>query len=211
MNIVLTDDHPLVRRGIKEILQEAMRDAVVHEAQDAASLMATLRREAIDLVILDLSLPDRHGLDCLAEIRQRNSAPLPQVLVLSMHAEERFALRALELGADGYVTKDRAPEDIVQAIRRIQAGGRYISPEVAEALASRAFGSNAQPRHETLSPREFRVLRELARGRSPGEIAAQLFISSKTVSTYRSRVLHKLGLGSTAELTRYCLEHDLID
>jgi DNA-binding NarL/FixJ family response regulator len=211
MNIVLTDDHPLVRRGIKEILQESLHDAVVHETQDAAGLMATLRREAIDLVILDLSLPDRHGLDCLAEIRQRKAESMPQVLILSMHAEERFALRALELGAAGYVTKDRAPEDIVQAIRRIQAGGRYISPELAEALAGRAFGTQGQPPHEILSPREFRVLRELARGRSPAEIAGQLFISSKTVSTYRSRVLQKLGLGSTAELTRYCLEHDLID
>ena len=142
MNIVLTDDHPLVRRGIKEILLESLHDAVVHETQDAAGLMATLSREAIDLVILDLSLPDRHGLDCLAEIRQRKSAPMPQVLILSLHAEERFALRALELGADGYVTKDRAPEDIVQAIRRIQAGGRDISPEVAEALAGRAFGTH---------------------------------------------------------------------
>lgn len=211
MNIVLTDDHPLVRRGIREILQESLREAVVHETQDAAGLMAMLRREPIDLVILDLSLPDRHGLDCLAEIRQRRTDAMPQVLVLSMHAEQRFALRALELGADGYVTKDRAPEDIVQAIRRIQAGGRYISPEVAEALAGRAFGRRQQPLHETLSPREIRVLRELARGRSPGEIAQQLFISSKTVSTYRSRVLNKLGLRSTAELARYCLEHDLID
>ena len=211
MNIVLTDDHPLVRRGIKEILQESLHEAVVHEAQDAASLMATLRRESIDLVILDLSLPDRHGLDCLAEIRQRKATPPPQVLILSMHAEQRFALRALELGADGYVTKDRAPEDIINAIRRIQGGGRYISPEVAEALAGRAFGRRDQPLHEILSPREFRVLRELACGRSPADIASQLFISSKTVSTYRSRVLHKLGLSSTAELTRYCLEHDLID
>ncbi len=211
MNIVLTDDHPLVRRGIKEILQESLHDAVVHETQDAAGLMAALRREQVDLVILDLSLPDRHGLDCLAEIRQRKTAPAPHVLVLSMHAEERFALRALELGADGYLTKDRAPEDIIQAIRRIQAGGRYISPEVAEALAGRAFGNRGRAAHENLSPREFRVLRELARGRSPADIASQLFISSKTVSTYRSRVLHKLGLGSTAELTRYCLEHDLID
>ena len=201
MNIALADDHPLVLRGIKEILHESLHDAVVHETHDAAGLMAMLRREAIDLVILDLSLPDRHGLDCLAEIRQRKAVLTPQVLVLSMHAEERFALRALELGADGYVTKDRAPEDIVLAIRRIQAGGRYISPEVAEALAGRIFGSHRQPRHETLSPREFRVLRELARGRSPSDIAALLFISSKTVSTYRSRVLHKLSLGSTAELS----------
>jgi len=211
MNIVLTDDHPLVRRGIKEILQESLQDAVVHEAQDVAGLMATLRREPIDLVILDLSLPDRHGLDCLAEIHERKPERALKVLVLSMHAEERFALRALELGADGYLTKDRAPEDIIHAVRRIMAGGRYISPEVAEALAGRAFGAGRQPLHEVLSPREFRVLRELARGRSPGDIAAQLFISSKTVSTYRSRLLHKLGLGSTAELTRYCLEHDLID
>ena len=211
MNIVLTDDHPLVRRGIKEILQESLHSAVVHETQDAAGLMATLRREAIDLVILDLSLPDRHGLDCLVEITQRRTARAPQVLILSMHAEKRFALRALELGAHGYLTKDRAPEEIIHAVRRIVAGGRYISPEVAEALAERAFGAHRQAPHENLSPREFRVLRDLARGCTQTDIAAQLFISSKTVSTYRSRVLHKLGLSSTAELTRYCLEHDLID
>lgn len=209
MNIVLTDDHPLVRRGIKETLQDALPDAVVRETSTAGELIQALRQYSIDLVILDLSLPDRHGLECLADIRQR--APQLQVLVLSMHAEERFALRALQLGANGYLTKDRAPDEIICAIQRIRAGGRYISPGVAEALASRAFGHSVKPAHELLSPREFSVMRELARGIAPGDIARRYFISSKTVSTYRSRLLRKLALGSIAELTRYCLEHSLID
>lgn len=209
MNFLLTDDHPLVRRGIREILLDAFSDAVIFEGDDAASSLQHLRAADIGFVILDLSLPDRHGLDCLAEIRRSNRT-VP-VLVLSMYAEERFALRALELGANGYLTKDRAPDEIVRAIRRIRDGGRYIGEDTAEALANRAFSTGDNQAHERLSPRELSVMRDLSRGETPSAIATRYFISVKTVSTYRTRILRKLGLRGIAEMTRYCLEHGLVD
>ncbi len=208
MNIILCDDHPLIRRSVRELLHETFPTAEIHEATTAAGLFRHQRARAASLIVLDLSLPDRHGLECLPELLQRE--PGSKILVLSMHAEERFALRALELGASGYLGKQRAPDEIVHAIQRIMAGGRYIDPDTAEALARRAFGGN-KPAHEILSPREFSVLRELGRGRSPSEIAEHLRLSAKTVSTYRARVLQKLGLTNNAELIRYCLSHELVD
>lgn len=208
MNFLVTDDHPLVRRGVREVLQESFANARIFEAHSSAETTRLLNAEQIDFLILDLSLPDRHGLDCIDEIVRR--APSPPVLVLSMHAEERFAIRALELGARGYLVKDHAPNELVNAIRRILGGRRYIGAEVAEALAGRALGSTERAPHTALSPRELTVMLEIARGRMPADIARTLLISAKTVSTYRSRILQKMGLGSTAELARYCLTHGLI-
>jgi len=208
MNIILCDDHPLIRRSLRELLQEIRPDAALREATSAAELFQLQREQPAQMVVLDLSLPDRHGLECLSELRQRD--PALKVLILSMHNEERFALRALELGASGYLGKHRAPAEIAGALQRVLNGGRYIDPETAEALARRAFGGSKLP-HEALSPREFSVLRELGRGSSPATIAEQLFLSAKTVSTYRSRVLSKLGLKTNADLVRYCLSHALIE
>jgi DNA-binding NarL/FixJ family response regulator len=207
-HILLADDHPLVRRGVREILAEAFPRATLDEVASAAELMNAVRSRPPDLILLDLSLPDRHGLECLADLRARGLT-LP-VLVLTMHADERFALRALELGANGYLNKDRAVDEVVGAVRRVLAGGRYIGAETAELLAGRAFGGSPAL-HEQLSRREFSVLRELALGRSVSEIAERLHLSPKTVSTYRSRLLEKLNLATNADLTRYCLAHQIIE
>ncbi len=208
MRITIADDHPLMRRGVIDVVHASLPAVEFDEANDAAGLFAKLRVVRPDLVILDLSLPDRHGLDCLAEITRRYVG-LP-VLILSMHAEHTFGLRALDQGAMGYLTKDRAVQDIVTAIERIAAGRRYVGLDLAEAvIARRAEGQVAH--HERLSAREFRVMCALARGDSLASIATQLTLSPKTVTTYRARVLTKLEVHSNAELVRYCVVHKLID
>ena len=167
-----------------------------------------MRTAPADLVILDLSLPDRHGLQCLSGLGKRHPG-LP-VLVSSMHAEEVFALRALEQGAMGYLTKDRAVDEITTALERIRLGRRYIGPDLADAIAARRLGEQRGAAHERLSEREFRVLREVALGRPLAVIAERMHLSPKTVTTYRARLLTKLGLETNAELVRYCVEHQLI-
>jgi two-component system, NarL family, invasion response regulator UvrY len=207
MHVLLVDDHPIVRRGVVEILRDAFPGVSSCQVDNAAGLMQTIVESRFDLVLLDLSLPDRHGLDCLRTIK-RTQAQTP-VLILSMHEERAFALRALQAGASGYVNKDNAPEELIAAIHRVLHGRRYISAELADSLAGRAVGEE-QALHVALSPREFRVLRLLATGRAINEIAEDLHLSAKTVSTYRARLLEKLHLGTNAELVRYCLGHQLI-
>lgn len=207
MFLLLADDHPLMRRGVIEVIQRAWPQARFAEASSAAEMFGLLRAECPDVLVLDLSLPDRDGLDCLVEVARRYPA-LP-VLILSMHQEQVFALRALDQGAMGYLTKDRAATDVVGAIERLLAGRRYISPDLAEQLATRREAESAP--HERLSAREFRVMRALAVGTSLTDIATQLSLSPKTVTTYRARVLTKLGIENNAELVRYCVAHKLID
>jgi two-component system, NarL family, invasion response regulator UvrY len=208
LQVVLADDHPLMRHGVISVLHTAFADARFDEVSSAAELFARLAVAAPHLVILDLSLPDRHGLDCLGELARRH--PDVPVLILSMHAEQTFALRALDLGAMGYLTKDRAREEIVGAVKRILGGRRYISSDLAEVLARQRSTPQRLP-HEELSAREFRVLRELARGESLTTIAERLALSPKTVTTYRARILTKLGLANNAELVRYCVTHELVE
>jgi len=180
---------------------------VVEEVDSAGALFTGLAK-SYDIVLLDLSLPDRNGLDCLGQIKkQRPSLP---VLVLSMHAEEHFAVRALKSGAAGYLTKDKAAEELVRAIKKIMGGGRYVSSELAERLAAELTGDTTKSPHELLSEREFRVLRLIASGKSVSEIAQELFLSVKTVSTYRSRLLSKMQMKTNAELTRYCIQNRLV-
>lgn len=208
MRVIIADDHPIVRRGVRDILVESFPRLTIDEVDSAGALFAGLRG-SYDLVLLDLSLPDRNGLDCLGQIRKLH--PSLPVLVLSMHAEEHFAVRALKSGAAGYVTKDKAAEELVRAIKKILGGGRYVSSELAERLAAELTGDRAQAPHERLSEREFRVLRLLASGKSVSEIGQELFLSVKTVSTYRSRLLNKMQMRSNAELTRYCIQNQLVD
>lgn len=207
-HVVIADDHPLMRRGIVDVLRTRWPQARYDEADDAGALQALLADAVPDLVILDLSLPDQHGLDCLGELQRRH--PALAVLILSMHDEQSWGLRALERGAMGYVTKDRAPTELVNAVERIARGRRYVGPELGEALATRRMVGGEQA-HERLSQREFRVLRQLARGDSIATIGAAMFLSPKTITTYRARLLSKLGLRNNAELVRYCLDHRLTD
>ena len=209
MKILIIDDHAVVRHGLKQILADEITGAFFGEAASAAQAISAIDQNRWDVVLLDLNLPDRGGLEVLADIRSQQ--PSLPVLILSMHPEAEFAVRALKSGAAGYLTKQSAAEELVTAIRKAAGGGRYITASLAEQLATDlAEGGDKLP-HEQLSNREFQTLRFLATGKSVKEIGAHLNLSAKTVSTYRTRVLEKLHLKSTVDLARYALENKLID
>jgi two-component system invasion response regulator UvrY len=208
MRVLIADDHAIVREGLRLILAESDTPFTVGEASNGATLLERVGAEAWDLVILDLSLPDRSGLDLLRDLRTMR--PRLPVLILSMHAEEQYAVRALRSGAAGYLTKETASEQLLEAILRITRGGRYVTPAVAEALAAEISGEARSRPHELLSDREFEVLCLSGRGRTPTEIARQLDLSVKTVSTYRSRIVEKLGLRNHVEMILYAKEHELL-
>lgn len=209
LRVLVTDDHPIFRSGIRQILTEAADVAHVGEAADPQQAIALARTEAWDIVILDIGLPGRGGLDVLKEMKQER--PRVPVLVLSMHSEEQYAVRALKAGASGYLTKEAAPERLIEAIDRILGGGLYISPTVAEQLVVAVARDSSKPLHATLSDREFEVMRLIASGKTVGEIADLLSLSVKTVSGYRGRVLDKTGLANNAEIMKYALQHGLVD
>ena len=204
--VLLVDDHEVVRKGIRAILDDRFPELTVAEASSGDEALAALV-EPFDIVILDLSMPGRSGIDLLAEIKHRH--PRLPVLILSLHGEEQFAVRALRAGAAGYLTKSAAPEQLVQAFERVVRGGRYVSETLAERLAA-AVGGDAGSPHDRLSHREFEVMRGIASGESVGEIAERMHLSVKTISTYRARLLGKMGMASNAELTRYALENGLV-
>lgn len=204
--VLLVDDHEVVRKGIRAILDDRFSELTVAEASSGDEALAALV-EPFDIVILDLSMPGRSGIDLLAEIKHRY--PRLPVLILSLHGEEQFAVRALRAGAAGYLTKSAAPEQLVQAFERVVRGGRYVSETLAERLAA-AVGGDAGAPHDRLSHREFEVMRGIASGESVGEIAERMHLSVKTISTYRARLLGKMGMASNAELTRYALENGLV-
>jgi DNA-binding NarL/FixJ family response regulator len=206
--ILLVDDHAMVRRGLRELIRDHFPDAVCQEADSAPMAIEQIHREDWDLVLLDINLPGRSGLDLLTEIRGLR-ADLP-VLVLSMHPEDQYALRCLRAGANGYITKDRADRELAGAIVRVLQGGRYVSRELGEELALQVAVPGDRPRHASLSSREFEVFLKLAGGVPVKEIAAMLSLSVKTISTYRTRVLQKLGLRTNADLMKYALRHDLL-
>mgnify|MGYP001309714128 FL=1 len=208
MKILVVDDHPLMRRGVRQMLEEAYVEIAVTEADSGEAAAALVRAEPFDLVLLDLSLPGASGLETLERLLRIR--PSQRVLVLSMHAEDQFAIQALRAGASGYVTKDHATDLLLAAISRIMAGGRYLSPSLAELLADRLTGDLDAPAHTRLSAREFRVMSMLAEGHGISHIAHALALSAKTVTTYRARVLEKLGVTSNAELARYCVRNGLI-
>ncbi len=207
--ILVADDHALVRRGLKEVLADASRDFVVGEADSAAAVLDKVRAERWDLVILDLNMPGRGGLDVLGELRRE--FPQMPVLVLTVQPEDQFAVRALRAGAAGYLTKESAPDQLVDAVRKVLRGGRYVSEALADQLAVSVASPTDRPVHETLSDREFQVLRRLASGRTVSQVADELSLSVKTISTYRTRILEKMGLTSNAELTHYAVRNKLID
>jgi DNA-binding NarL/FixJ family response regulator len=209
LRVLLVDDHPVVRQGLRTMLLEAGGIDVAAEAPDAATAMAVVRTERLDLVLSDMALPGKTGLDLLKMIKAEQ--PQLPVLMLSMHAEEVFAVRALKLGAAGYLMKDTEASVLVDAIRKAAKGGKYISAGIAERLANQlASDSNGAP-HEHLSEREFEVFRLIATGKSLTDIGLGLHVSVKTISGYRARILEKTGFHCNADFTRYALEHHLVD
>jgi two-component system, NarL family, invasion response regulator UvrY len=209
IRLLIIDDHSVVRQGIRQILAD-MEDIVVGgEATNAAEGLERARAEQWDAVVLDLNLPGTHGLDLLKQLRHEQET-IP-ILVLSMHAEDQFALRAIRAGASGYLTKNSAPHDLVNAIRTIVSGRHYVSAWLAERLAREATGDPSKAAHEQLSDREYQVMMRIASGKSIKEIAAEMNISPKTVGTYRSRLAEKMNLTSDAELTAYVFRNHLLE
>lgn len=209
IRILLADDHQMFREGVRGLLDARPEFDVVGEAGTGEEALAKAVETQADVVLLDVSMPGRGGLETVAELKKRN--PKVRVLMLTVHPEDRFAVRCLKGGADGYMTKDNAAEELIGAIRKVFAGGKYVSPSLAENLVltlDRDFGS---PAHETLSDREFQVMRMLAAARTVSEIADELCLSVKTISTYRSRILEKLGLRNNAEIMQYAIERDLVE
>src|SRR5690242_1976955 len=209
MKILIADDHAVVRRGLRDTLAEAYSRATFGEAKTAQETLESVARQNWDLVILDISMPGKSGLDILDDLHRLR--PKLPILLLSMHPEGQFARRALKSGAAGYLTKESVPEELKEAVRRVQAGGRYVSATLAEKLAFDLRGGTDLPVHELLSGREFQVLRMLASGKTVKQIADEISLSVKTVSTYRARILLKTRLKTTAELIRYALQAGLVD
>jgi len=209
IRVLITDDHPLVREGLIKILRNESDMDVAGEARTAPEMLDILRQEKVDVLVLDISLPGKSGLDVLKELRAEH--PKLPVLILSMHPEDRFALRVLKTGAAGYVTKESAPEELVKAIRKVYTGGKYVSATMAEKLAVGIEEDTGKPLHESLSDREYEILQMIATGKKPGEIARQLSLSVRTVNTYRSRIFEKMHMKTNAQLIHYALEHHLID
>lgn len=209
IKVLIADDHAILRRGLKEILLREMEVVTCGEAEDAQQVMTKVQNQVWDLVILDISMPGRSGLDLLADLKRMH--PKLPVLVLSMHAEDQYGKRVLKAGASGYMNKESAPEELIKAIQKVLNGGRYVSPALAEKLALALHTDDRRPIHETLSSREFEILRMIASGKTVTQIASELHLSATTVSTYRTRVLGKMNMATTAELIRYALQSHLID
>ncbi len=209
MNILIVDDHAIVRRGVRELLAEAFPEAAIREAITAEAALAELPSATWALIILDIEMPGRGGLDALPQIHA--TCPETPVLVLSAHSEEQYAIRVLRAGAAGYLTKDGAAAELVVAARKVLTGGTYVTSKLAEHLARDVRNALGRPLHETLSDREFQVLRMLATGKPVKQIGAELSLSEKTISTYRSRILCKMNMSSNADLIRYALQAGLID
>jgi two-component system, NarL family, invasion response regulator UvrY len=209
IKVLIADDHPIVRQGLRQILSETGDMVVAGEAANGQETLDQIRAGGWDVLVLDITMPDRSGFDILKELKHER--PQLPVLVLSIHAEEQLAVRVLKAGASGYLTKENAPEELVKAIRKVMSGGKYISPGLAESLAFGLDETAGPARHETLSDREFQVMQLIASGKTLAEIADTLALSAKTVSTYRARLLEKLNLKTNSELIRYAIENRLIE
>jgi len=208
MRILICDDHQIMRDGLKQILQQLEVVKSIGDAKTGAEAVSCLAKEVFDILLLDISLPDKNGLEILKTVKEK--WPSTNVLMLSMHPQEQYAIRALKLGASGYLTKDTASEELLKAIRKISAGGKYISQSLAENIAHQLDKDKYQLKHEILSGREFEIMIKLALGKSLQDIGNELCISDKTVSTYRSRIMEKMELSKNTELARYCIENNLI-
>ncbi len=209
INVLVADDHAVVREGIKRIIADVGDMAVVGEAASGPQLIRMVAERSFDVVLMDLAMPGNPGLEVLKELREKHPG-LP-ILILSMHAEDQYAVRTLKAGASGYIHKGSPPDELVAAIRTVANGKRYITARVAESLADHINATSIKPLHEHLSNREFEVFRLIASGKTVSDIARALSLSVKTVSTFRRRILEKLGFDHNAEIMRYAMEHHLVD
>ena len=207
--ILIVDDHPVIRQGVKGVLSEDPNIRVFGEARNAPEALQLIRRQHWDAVVLDINIPGRGGLDLLKEMKQAH--PHLPVLVLSIYPEDQYAVRALKVGAAGYLTKESAPDELLNAVSKILKGGKYVSPSLAEKLASDLQVEAGGSSHKTLSDREYEVMRLIASGKSAKEIAKKLSLSDKTISTYRTRILEKMDMTTNAELTHYAIKNSLVD
>ena len=208
IRILIADDHAIVRRGLKQIVSEQADMTVASEAENARQVLDLVRTQNWDVVVLDINMPGRSGLEVLKELK-REYPKLP-VLVLSVHSEDQYGVRVLKAGAAGYLTKDSAPDELVAAIRRVHRGGKYISTSLAETLVYELGAETDRPRHGVLSDREYQVMTMIASGKTVGEIGEELSLSVKTISTYRTRVLGKMNMRTNAELTHYAIQNHLL-
>jgi DNA-binding NarL/FixJ family response regulator len=209
MKILLIDDHAVVRQGLKLILADQFKKAVFGEARNSAEALSRVVKENWDVVLLDITMPGRSGLEALRDIKRLR--PKLPVLVLSMHPEDQFAVRILKAGASGYLTKESADEELVGAIKKVIEGGRYVSPSLAERMASYLTIDVQKAPHERLSDREFQVLRMIASGKTVSQIGRELSLSVKTISTHRARLLEKMDLKNNAQLTHYAMQRNLVE
>lgn len=209
IKVLIADDHAIVRRGLKQILDDTSDLIVAGEAISGREVIELIREEEFDVVVLDISLPDKNGLDVLYDVK--HEYPDLPVLVLSMYSEKQYALRMLQAGAAGYLSKESAPDELVAAIRKVAWGSKYITASLAEILADDRDETTSNPLHQKLSDREYSVMRLIASGKTVNEIADQLCLSPKTISTYRTRLLEKLHLKTNAEVMRYAMQHGLAD
>ncbi len=209
IRIILTDDHAIVRAGLKKLILDEADMTIVGEAASAEeALSLSAKTNCYDVMLLDIALPDKNGIDTLKLLKKSN--PDLPVLILSMFPEDQYAIRVMRAGAAGYVSKDSAPDELVTAIRKVASGSKYITPTLAEKLATEIEVSGKRPRHALLSDREFEILLGIAKGKSLTEIAEELVLSIKTVSTYRSRILDKMHMSKNSELARYAQDHHLL-
>ncbi|MDP4276432.1 MAG: response regulator transcription factor [Bacteroidota bacterium] len=209
MNILIADDHAIVREGVKQIVRSLPEVKLIEEVSDGNEAFLKICSTDYDLVILDISMPGMSGLDVLQRMKDRNINT--HVLIFSFYPQEQYAIRAFKLGASGYLSKDSAYDELTTAIRKIAAGGKYVSAALAERLIFQDPGMNEKEPHESLSEREFQIMIQLSKGKSVTEIARALFLSDKTVSTYRTRIMDKMNLKTNADLTRYALRNKLIE
>jgi len=209
IKILIADDHPIVRQGLKQILLEEFERPVLGEAQNCQEVLELVQKQDWDVVVLDISMPGRGGLEVLKELKQ--ARPKLPVLILSLHPEDQYAVRALRAGAAGYMTKEVAPEELVKTIKKIREGGKYVSPTLAEKIAFDLEKETGNLLHETLSDREYQVMMLIASGKKLSEIAEELSLSVKTIGTYRTRILEKMKMKTNAELTFYAVRHQLIE
>lgn len=208
IRLLIGDDHAVVRKGMKQILAETKDIVVADEAGNGREVLEKVRKIDFDMVLLDISMPGRDGLEILKELKSLK--PKLPVLMLSMYPEEQYAVRSLRSGASGYLTKDSAPDELISAIRKVSSGGKYVSASLAEKLAHKLGADVEKPLHEALSDREYQVMCMIASGKAVKEIGEELSLSVKTVSTYRSRILDKMRLKGNAELTRYAIDNKLV-
>lgn len=208
IKVLIADDHTIVRHGLKQIVDAEPQMETIGEAKNGNEVLELARKVPIDIVVLDISMPGRNGLETLKDLKRE--FPSIGVIILSMHPKDQYAVRVLKAGASGYITKESAPEELVNAIKKAYRGEKYISPEVAELLADYIERNKSESPHELLSDREYEVFCHIARGKNVTQISEELFLSVKTISTYRTRILEKTGMSTNAQITRYCIEHNLV-